>query len=409
MDIRKILHQAGFRGQNLETAYGVVMAESGGDAHALADDSDDLSYGLFQINMLGQMGPDRRAQYGLDSNSDLWDPLTNAKVAFKLSQGGTNFSPWTTYTSGDYKANMGGNAQVANGGGGGGGGQDDGTDNTRGQYGFTRPFLDAHPEIDQLITDAIKHDWADDKFQARVENTKWWRNHDQAQRAFEIQKGKDPGQVKTDIGNQRQAIATMAKQMGVDLSKNEIADMAERAARNQWQSNDLQMHIGAKYQYRPKQGPETGYAATSVSDLEAMASDYAVPISKHRLGKWTRDILQGQQTVEGYQDVLREQAKNLYPHLSYALENRNATVRSWADPYLQSAAQMLGVSPDTMRLDKGKWAGLLAPTADGTPMTMSQWQTKVRTENAYGYDKSPEALSQADDFIAQMGQIMGAR
>lgn len=54
----------------------------------------DQSYGLFQINMLGNLGPSRRKQYGLSSNDDLYDPLTNAKVAFRLSKGGTDFGAW---------------------------------------------------------------------------------------------------------------------------------------------------------------------------------------------------------------------------------------------------------------------------------------------------------------------------
>ena len=53
----------------------------------------DNSYGLFQINMLGSMGADRREKYGLVSNQQLLDPVTNAVVAFAMT-GGDNFSSW---------------------------------------------------------------------------------------------------------------------------------------------------------------------------------------------------------------------------------------------------------------------------------------------------------------------------
>lgn len=99
----KTLSDAGFKGDGLRTAWAVAMAESGGRPRALADDSDDLSYGLFQINMIGDLGPARREQYNLKSNEDLYDPATNARVAFLMSQKGTNWSPWTTYTGGAYK------------------------------------------------------------------------------------------------------------------------------------------------------------------------------------------------------------------------------------------------------------------------------------------------------------------
>jgi len=57
--------------------------------------------------MLGAMGPERRERYGLSSNEDLFDPLTNLRVAYRLSNGGKNFSPWTTYTTGKYQQFLG--------------------------------------------------------------------------------------------------------------------------------------------------------------------------------------------------------------------------------------------------------------------------------------------------------------
>jgi hypothetical protein len=103
VDVLSVLQQAGFSGDSLATAYAIVKAESGGRANAFNPRGKDLSYGLFQINMLGAMGPDRRKRFGLSANEDLFDPLTNAKVAYAISKGGTNFNPWTTYTSGKYQ------------------------------------------------------------------------------------------------------------------------------------------------------------------------------------------------------------------------------------------------------------------------------------------------------------------
>lgn len=85
---------------NLATAIAVASLESGFKAGAKADDSDDLSFGLWQINMKGSMGPERRAKYGLSSNEALYDPATNARVMAALSQNGKNWSAWTTWTRG---------------------------------------------------------------------------------------------------------------------------------------------------------------------------------------------------------------------------------------------------------------------------------------------------------------------
>lgn len=93
---------AGFSGSALAKAVAIALAESSGNPRAHNAVPPDNSYGLWQINMLGSMGPARRKQFGLSSNTQLFDPVTNAKAAFAISSGGKNFRPWSTYTSGAY-------------------------------------------------------------------------------------------------------------------------------------------------------------------------------------------------------------------------------------------------------------------------------------------------------------------
>ncbi|MFD5826096.1 type VII secretion target [Lentzea sp. NPDC060358] len=94
---------AGFEGQGLTIAVAVALAESGGDPRAHNARPPDDSYGLWQINMLGAMGPERRRQHGLDSNRELFDSRVNAEVANALSQDGKSWTPWSTYTNGAYR------------------------------------------------------------------------------------------------------------------------------------------------------------------------------------------------------------------------------------------------------------------------------------------------------------------
>lgn len=88
-----------------DTAAAVAMAETGGtgDTRAHNPIPPDDSYGPWQINMLGSMGPERRKKLGITSNSQLYDPMVNARAMVMISSGGTNFSPWTTYKNGKYK------------------------------------------------------------------------------------------------------------------------------------------------------------------------------------------------------------------------------------------------------------------------------------------------------------------
>lgn len=103
---------AGLSAGAARTAAAVGMAESGGNPHAHNPIPPDNSYGLWQINMYGKLGPARRAKFGLSSNSDLYDPATNARAMAAISHGGSDFSPWSTYTSGAYRKYLSGGGAV---------------------------------------------------------------------------------------------------------------------------------------------------------------------------------------------------------------------------------------------------------------------------------------------------------
>lgn len=93
-ELTSILVQAGFSGNGLKMAKAIAFYESTNRPMALNKSSN--CYGLFQINMSGSMGPDRREKYGLSSNKDLFNPLINAQIAYEMSGGGKNWSAWST-------------------------------------------------------------------------------------------------------------------------------------------------------------------------------------------------------------------------------------------------------------------------------------------------------------------------
>jgi hypothetical protein len=81
----------------------IGMAESSGNAgaHNPNRSTGDNSYGLWQINMIDDLGPARRAKYGLRSDNDLKDPETNARVMADILKG-SGLSAWGAYTDRRY-------------------------------------------------------------------------------------------------------------------------------------------------------------------------------------------------------------------------------------------------------------------------------------------------------------------
>lgn len=100
--VAKLAHLAGFRGQALISAVAIAGRESGyrPKAHRTDTDKSKLSgdLGLWQINY-ANLTNSFMAKIGAKSRADLFNPVTNARAAWELSSGGTNWTPWG-YTPG---------------------------------------------------------------------------------------------------------------------------------------------------------------------------------------------------------------------------------------------------------------------------------------------------------------------
>jgi septum formation inhibitor-activating ATPase MinD len=95
-DLKDLLWAVGFEGVALKTAWAVARVESNGRPLALNDNKStgDKSYGIFQINMLGELGVDRKEKFDLVSNKELFDPVTNAEITYYMTKGGKDWSSW---------------------------------------------------------------------------------------------------------------------------------------------------------------------------------------------------------------------------------------------------------------------------------------------------------------------------
>jgi len=104
-ELIKLLKAVGFEGKALKTAWAVAKTES--NARPLAYNGNrntgDSSYGIFQINMLGELGIDRKEKFELRSNILLFDPVVNAEITYHMTQGGEDWSSWSSVKTGAIK------------------------------------------------------------------------------------------------------------------------------------------------------------------------------------------------------------------------------------------------------------------------------------------------------------------
>jgi len=100
LELKELLSLVGFKGQDLVVAWAVAKKESNGRPLAFNGNhkTGDSSYGMFQINMIDNLGPDRRTKFDLESNSELFNPVKNAEIAYYMTSGGDDWSSWKGIT-----------------------------------------------------------------------------------------------------------------------------------------------------------------------------------------------------------------------------------------------------------------------------------------------------------------------
>ena len=103
VDYLKLGLQQGLDPEKAILMAAVGLAESSGNsgAHNNNRSTGDNSYGLWQINMIDDLGPARLKRYGLRSNEDLKDPSVNARVMADILKT-SGIKAWGAYTDGRY-------------------------------------------------------------------------------------------------------------------------------------------------------------------------------------------------------------------------------------------------------------------------------------------------------------------
>jgi cell wall-associated NlpC family hydrolase len=90
----QLLESVGFKGEGLRTAWAVAMRESHGRPGAVSPPNSNgtRDHGLFQLN-------DIHLGRSIDA-SQVYDAEANARAAYRMTKGGTNWSAWAIGTTG---------------------------------------------------------------------------------------------------------------------------------------------------------------------------------------------------------------------------------------------------------------------------------------------------------------------
>lgn len=450
---------AGATHQEAVTLTAVARGESGwrNDAHNPNAGTGDNSYGLWQINMLGTMGANRRKQFGISSNEQLFDPRVNARAALAIlrSQG---WKAWTVYTKGIYRqylpaaqaagtkwqnnwqsvaqslnqawpagagtritANSGGVGDTLGGGedfnayGGGGAGAPPGLppnatpqqieDYIRENYPQAAGFLDI-PEIRAKLIEGAQSSWTSTKLQAEIQATDWWRTNSESTRQFFALQGTDPAQVTAMIDAKVAELQPEMAQLGV--TGVDIRKLAEDAIKFGWTPDQMRQRLSL---HLVDQSNRTGLAQDSAPDVTAdklmgtARSEFLVPLNRQDAERWAIEIYAGNRTEEQFRSYLSRMSAARFPGLT----EQGITPGEYLAPVRNIIADTLELNPADVDFLDRRWSAVLeAEGKDGTfrPMSIAEAQRWARSQTEYRYTAG--AQKEAASMAESLGRTFGA-
>jgi hypothetical protein len=280
----------------------------------------------------------------------------------------------------------------------------------RSNFGANAYFIDI-PEVWEALRGVVKGGKGINGLQPALEGTSFWKQNTSSARNWFARAKADPAQTAADIAQQSQALAAMAQNAGLTIDPGRLSQIAESSLRYGWTNTDIQRALAAEWHY----DPTTKNQAAAVTAMKQTARNWLVPLSDQAIQTWGQGLISGTTTNEQFTQYLRDNAKSLFPQLSGMIDahagDPKFSIDTFVDPYRTQAANLLGVQPDQVDFADPKWRRPLdtidPKTGERRIMTLSEWQSTLKTDAQYGYDKTQNGVNEALTLAQSLTKSMG--
>lgn len=275
------------------------------------------------------------------------------------------------------------------------------------QYGVVAQIVNAVPDLQKALHDAITQQLSPDAFNAAIAATPWYKQHADSLRNLIMQHASDPATYQQNLNNQIWKVHMAAAQMGrnVDYSSVALASMA-----GGWSDSELSAYIGTTGGLVKQAGSGAlgGQAAQLESHLRQTASSYGVPVTDKLVQDTIKTIQVGHDTTDGFDALMKARAKAAYPQFASQIDG-GMTVQQIADPYMATYAKTLELPQSSVTLDNPAIKkALSAPDPQtGQPAAQPLWQFEQAVKADPRYDHTDQAKTDAYSTVAQIGKDWG--
>lgn len=263
-------------------------------------------------------------------------------------------------------------------------------------------FLLDDPQVGPLLREADAHGMSPEVFQSRLMQTDWWkRTSDTARTYYQLRSG-DPATYQ-----RRQAeLKAQIREIGGALGYGE--DVLDEGYLNYFADKALEFGLSARQIQSMIADEITPLIGASekgnpLRDIRNIQQQYSYAIDNAGLMYWSKEISSGRQTVENFENMVRQQMKALFPNLAGQFDS-GMTFKQIIDPYRQILSKEFdGRSMEDFDfMGDAKWRHVIDYVDEKTgvhrTMSMQELQKYARSQPEWRNTKN------AKDQVSQIGE-----
>jgi hypothetical protein len=208
-------------------------------------------------------------------------------------------------------------------------------------YGWAYGFLNSNSELKKLFSKAVDETWTQDKFQAELRDTKWWKETSDTRREAQVTQKTDPATWNAQLQAAIIQVRQLAAEVGAAVPDSKISKIAKNMLETGMDENQLRYALG-DYVTFTKDGTLRGEAAMHEYTIKEYAYNMGIKLTDQAIKNQAQQVVRKVATTQDFESQVREQAKSMFPGYAEAID-AGSTVRDIASPYIQMMSDELEI------------------------------------------------------------------
>jgi hypothetical protein len=266
-------------------------------------------------------------------------------------------------------------------------------------------YLLGDPEIADKLRRAYEEEWPDDKFQAEIMSTAWWKTTNTAERDYQLTKNADPASFDLKLEDYRRQTRQIAGNLGYDLDAGYIDYFANQMYRKGLDSSDLQAMMVDEI--TPLIG--TTEKSPILAMIRQASQDYGIIFDTPTLNHWLQELGSGRQSVDNLRASMQAQMVSMFPHLANQFQ-QGQTWRQITDPYKAIIADTLELGPEQVDfMGDPKWREVVSHVDEkGVTRMMSMTEVAKHARSQKEWAQTKNFQDRSDNIVRSLKGVFGA-